>query len=303
MKIFYQFLICIFIILCFFVAKDDLLSIVKNNINLNNTNNKNTIIIDEGIKKNQILEGKVDTPGALKQLISENILNKNANISLLSDKIILFTNIEREKEGLEKLKENKKLDFSAEKKLQDMLDNQYFEHISPTGIGVTDLSKTVNYEYILIGENLAMGNFKNEEELVSAWMKSKGHKENILNKNYTEIGVSIRKGKFDGKDTWMAVQHFGTPTSVCPEVDKLLYGKIAINQEQINQMQNDLNVRRNMITQKVIYEGDTHSEQIEKYNILVNVYNNLIKETEVQIFQYNNIVESFNTCLLGFTNG
>jgi uncharacterized protein YkwD len=302
MKIFYQFLICIFIILCFFVAKDDLLSIVKNNINLNNTNNKNTIIIDEGIKKNQILEGKVDTPGALKQL-SENILNKNANISLLSDKIILFTNIEREKEGLEKLKENKKLDFSAEKKLQDMLDNQYFEHISPTGIGVTDLSKTVNYEYILIGENLAMGNFKNEEELVSAWMKSKGHKENILNKNYTEIGVSIRKGKFDGKDTWMAVQHFGTPTSVCPEVDKLLYGKIAINQEQINQMQNDLNVRRNMITQKVIYEGDTHSEQIEKYNILVNVYNNLIKETEVQIFQYNNIVESFNTCLLGFTNG
>jgi uncharacterized protein YkwD len=48
-------------------------------------------------------------------------------------------------------------------------------------VGVGDLSKEVGYGYILIGENLALGNFKDEESWWKAWMDSPGHRANIFN--------------------------------------------------------------------------------------------------------------------------
>src|SRR6185369_15716694 len=118
--------------------------------------------------------------------------------------------------GLPALKENALLDKAAKKKLDDMFAQQYFEHINPQGKGPSDLAKSVGYDYIAIGENLALGNFKNDAELVQAWMDSPGHRANILNKQYTEIGVAVGQGTYEGKKTWLAVQEFGRPTSSCP---------------------------------------------------------------------------------------
>jgi uncharacterized protein YkwD len=284
MKIFYQILIIIFIALCLYVVKDDFISVIRNissTLPDNKNNNESVVVKKITIKNENIIPGNVNMPGTLKH-IGDNVLNKNNKSILLKNNIIILTNKNRKENGnLNDLKENQKLNLSAEKKLQDMFINQYFEHISPKGLGVVDLSKSVSYEYILIGENLALGDFKNEEALLDAWMKSKGHRANILNKNYTEIGVAVGKGNFDGKSVWMAVQHFGTPMSACIVVDKILYGKILVNQNKINTMAKDFDLRREMIRKNAIYEGNTYFEQVNMYNSLIDIYNNLINKIKL----------------------
>jgi len=266
-------------------------------------NVKSSIIkITEVDKKEKILPGKVDMPGALKY-IDDNILNKNDKIILLKNNIILATNKNRKDNGnLKALKENQKLNLSAEKKLDDMFEGQYFDHISPSGVAISDLSKKVSYDYILIGENLAMGNFKDEASLLDAWMDSPGHRANILNKKYTDLGIAVRKGNFKGQDVWIAVQHFGTSMSACPSIDQVLYTKITINEDQIIKMQNDFNTRRDMINKNVVYEGNTRNEQIDKYNALIDVYNKLLEEIKIDINNYNNQIINFNNCLLLLTS-
>lgn len=295
MKIFYQILFFFFIGLSLFIIRDDVVSVIDNVASYFNKGNESQIIKFDD-KKEVELPKKVVMPGALR--VVNNILNINSDISLSKDKVILLTNEYRKANGnLKALVENNKLDLSAEKKLQDMFDKQYFEHISPTGIGVGDIGEEVGYEYILIGENLAMGNFKDEASLMNAWEASEGHRENIVNKNYTEIGVAVGKGKFEGKNIWMAVQHFGTPRSACPLIDEVLYGTISLNQTELQKMGADLTLRKEMIDKRVVYEGSTYSEQVDKYNSLIIPYNNLVTEIKKEIDNYNNQVRAFNLCL------
>ena len=87
------------------------------------------------------------------------------NSSLTVSGVIFFTNQNRKDNGnLRPLRENELLDRAAEAKLKDMFGKQYFEHESPAGKGPSDLAKAAGYRYILIGENLALGNFKDDED-------------------------------------------------------------------------------------------------------------------------------------------
>ena len=295
MKIFSQIFIILFIALSLFIMKDDVKSAIDKVYSYLNKSNPSSIIKLTD-KKEVPLPGKVDIPGAL--LVVNNLLGGN-NAQLSKDNVILLTNKARLTNGdLPALIENQKLDLSAEKKLQDMFAKQYFEHISPSGIGVADLSSQVGYEYILIGENLAMGNFKDDASLVNAWMGSAGHRANILNVHYTDIGVALGKGVFEGKDIWMAVEHFGAPRSLCPSVDQVLLGMINLNQSNIQGMEDNLTLRLDMINKGVLYEGSTSYEQISKYNNLIDIFNNLIKITKQKIDYYNNQIRAFNLCIL-----
>ncbi|MFA5773318.1 MAG: CAP domain-containing protein [Candidatus Paceibacterota bacterium] len=295
MKKFYQIFIIIFVVLSLFIIKDDIKSAIDKVYSYLNKNNQ-SLVINLIEKKEVQLPGKVDTPGALR--VVNNFLNINSNIILSKDNVIKLTNKERYENGnLPLLTENQKLDLSAEKKLQDMFTSQYFEHVSPKGIGVGDLGEEVGYEYILIGENLALGNFKDDLSLVDAWMASVGHRANILNEHYTEIGVAVGKGNFEGKDIWMAVQHFGTPRSICPIIDQVLFGVIGLDQNKIKEMEENLTLRLDMINKRVLYEGMTYSEQINTYNSLINTYNNLIKDIKQKINDYNNQIRAFNLCI------
>src|SRR3972149_8112399 len=153
---------------------------------------------------------------------------------------IKSTNIQREKNGLTTLSTNSLLNQSTQRKVKDMFSEQYFEHISPQGLDVSDLAENAGYKFILIGENLALGNFLNDEALVQAWMDSPGHRENILNSGYKEIGVAVLKGTYQGKTTWIAVQHFGKPLSDCPQPDTTLKQKIANNKVLLDRMITEL---------------------------------------------------------------
>jgi len=298
MRKYYQIFILIFLLLSFYIAKDDIFSSAQKVLSVINKKGGDPIINLIQREKTKLLNNE-DTPGALR--VVENLINIKDYVILSKDEIINFSNKYREENKLSKLTENQKLNLSAEKKLDDMFNNQYFEHASPNGLGVGDLVKDAGYEYILVGENLAMGNFKDDLALVDAWMASPGHRANILNNRYTEIGVAVKKAKFEGRDIWMSVQHFGVPSSACLSADELLNGVIDIKQSELRAKENDLILRREMIEKGVIYEGKTQNEQIDIYNNLVNIYNNLINEMKEKINIYNEQIKLYNSCVLEIT--
>jgi len=218
---------------------------------------------------------------------------------LTREGVIQWTNIQRAEYGLPPLKESAKLDSSAEIKVEDMLENQYFAHSSPSGVGVKELTEMVGYEFIAIGENLALGNFQNDETLVQGWMDSPGHRENILNIQYQEIGVAVIKGLFKGETTWLAVQHFGLPLSACSQPDETLKTEIEKNQNQIEEFQQTLEALQAEIQIMRPKRGPAYNQKIEQYNAIVSQYNNLVDETKVLISQYNAQVKLFNDCVTG----
>lgn len=318
MKTIYQIIIILLIALSVFLAREDILIVYNKFVAHMNNSVSNLIRNNEIIKtpsKNVINENSTDnvldtsssikTPGALvvKDTISlselSNILNNNSADRFSKLNIIKITNKYRKENGnLPPLVINEKLNFSAQKKLEDIFNKQYFEHISPSGIGVGDLANEVSYEYITIGENLALGNFSNDQALVDAWMASPGHRKNILNNHYSEIGVAVKEGVYEGKKVWVSVQHFGLPKSFCPEVDQVMYGIINITEDQVKKIEEDLAIRKEMIEKRVVYEGLTTNEQISKYNGMVIIYNDLVADLKNKIETYNQQIKDFNACLL-----
>lgn len=212
---------------------------------------------------------------------------------------ITETNNQRVENGLAPLKENAKLDAAAKAKAQDMFEKQYFEHISPTGIGPADLAKSVGYDYLIIGENLALGNFENDKKLVEAWMASPGHRANILNVKYTEIGVAVEKGTYEGHSVWMAVQEFGRPASACPKVDTALKVQIDNYNTQIEEMNKTIEASKaELENMKVTRDNiSEYNSKVNAYNDLIRQYNILIAEAKAAVSVYNNQVSAYNECL------
>ena len=167
----------------------------QNNTNTGNNNNQNN---------NNSNIGNNDKP-------NNNKPNNNQNNNINTDKdnntsndsitgefaafqkeVVRLVNVERQKQGLGKLSLNAKLSNVATLKSQDMINKNYFDHTSPTYGSPFDMMKQFNISYKTAGENIAKGQ-KTPAEVVKAWMNSQGHRENILNKNYTEIGIGVAK--------------------------------------------------------------------------------------------------------------
>jgi uncharacterized protein YkwD len=218
---------------------------------------------------------------------------------LTKEGVIARTNAERAKLGLPALKESINLDASAEAKVLDMFKNQYFAHQSPGGLGVGDLAENAGYDFLIIGENLALGNFENDQALVQAWMDSPGHRANILNANYQEIGVAVQKGIFEGRTTWLAVQHFGKPVSACAQPDAALKIKIENSQKQLSQIQGNLEALRLVLQETNRKNREEYNQKVGQYNDLVSQYNNLSAEIKVFVATYNQEVQAFNSCAQG----
>jgi uncharacterized protein YkwD len=125
--------------------------------------------------------------------------------------VIEATNKVRTQNGEPTFKTNDALNAAANQKAQDMVKSGYWAHISPTGKTPWDFIKENGYFYSMAGENLAR-DFYDVSSMVSAWMASPNHRENILNKEFSEIGVGMAQGNVGGKETIFVVQMFATPT-------------------------------------------------------------------------------------------
>ena len=102
--------------------------------------------------------------------------------------VIDLTNQQRAKNGLPALKADTQLSGVAQKKSQDMAQNNYFSHTSPTYGSPFDMMRDFGVSYKSAGENIAQGQ-RTPQEVVNAWMNSEGHRKNILSNNFTHIGV------------------------------------------------------------------------------------------------------------------
>jgi uncharacterized protein YkwD len=210
--------------------------------------------------------------------------------------VIQWTNAQREEHGLPPLKESANLNDSARLKAEDMFKYQYFEHISPSGAGAGDLAGNSGYEFIAIGENLALGNFEDDKALVQAWMDSPGHRANILNEKYQDIGVSVVEGTFEGRTTWLAVQHFGLSLSSCPSPSQDLKTEIESDQKEIQALQDNLEKLKNEIQGMRPRRGDLYNQKVDEYNVLVSQYNDFIEKAKASVEEYNGQIRAFNKC-------
>ncbi len=229
-----------------------------------------------------------------------NIGGEKTQAVLTKAKIIAQTNIQRYDQavGLLPLLENEKLNEAALAKVNDMFLNQYFEHISLFGVGPGKLVQSFGYDYIVTGENLILGNFKSEKELVQAWMDSPGHKANILNNRYTEIGVAIIKGNYEGNTVWIGVQEFGLPLSACPKPSDSLKNQIDSAKSQLDNLSAQINERRIQLN-NTNPRSEKYNNLVAEYNQLVNRYQSLADESKGFFAQYNNQVNIFNQCVAG----
>lgn len=116
--------------------------------------------------------------------------NTTADAGTLSfeEQVAALVNEQRAANGLSPLTLNAKLSDAARAKSQDMHDNNYFSHTSPTYGSPFAMLTAFGISYSSAGENIAMG-YATPEAVMEAWMNSSGHRANILNASYTQIGV------------------------------------------------------------------------------------------------------------------
>ncbi|MDD5221234.1 MAG: CAP domain-containing protein [Candidatus Pacebacteria bacterium] len=129
--------------------------------------------------------------------------------------LVDLTNTARQEHSLHILKPNFLLEQAAQLKANDMAQKGYFSHNSPEGITPWHWFDEVGYPYTYAGENLAV-NFSDSGVLHQAWLDSPSHKANIVNANFTEIGIGTATGMHKGKEAVFVVQLFGRQGSVAP---------------------------------------------------------------------------------------
>lgn len=130
--------------------------------------------------------------------------------TITSARIVQLTNQERSRAGLNELTVNASLTEAARQKAQNMLDEDYFAHISPSGVTPWFWMSKVGYGYQVAGENLAI-DFVEAENVVTAWMASPTHRDNILHPDYIETGIAALTGEFEGGTSTVVVHMFGLP--------------------------------------------------------------------------------------------
>ena len=146
-------------------------------------------------------------------LVSPSVLGFASNIT--PEKVLEITNQKRAEQGLSPLVINSQLNEAAQRKAGDMFAFNYWSHVSPSGRSPWSFFQEVGYKYLYAGENLAR-DFMDSQAVVEAWMNSATHRDNVLNRNYQEIGLAVVNGTLNGVETTLVVQMFGTPLASTP---------------------------------------------------------------------------------------
>lgn len=244
-------------------------------------------------------------------LSSREVLNVEA--------IITLTNNARALNGLPPLRANLLLNTIAESRAKDMLEKQYFAHVSPTGQQASDIAQSVGYQYKIIAENIGSGDFYTNKKIVDGWMQSPGHKRNILSPEVEEIGAAVLKGRMNGVATYISVQIFGLQsppvsqrTCVAPSKSLIIELKKAeINSlnDQLQRMKQELNAEKESIETDRRYTYDNPQKihslnvKISAYNEKSRWYNRLVADTqgkaavlESMVNTYNRMLQTYNDC-------
>ncbi|MGA9110367.1 MAG: CAP domain-containing protein [Smithella sp.] len=253
--------------------------------------------------------------------IEDSIMSSVSREVLTKDAIITLTNNARAQSGLPPLKDNQLLDAIAESRASDMLEKQYFAHVSPTGQQVSDIAQSVGYRYEVIAENIGSGDFYTNQKIIDNWMQSPGHRRNILSTEVEDIGAAVLKGKMKGVETYITVQIFGLqspPVSehTCVAPSKSLLNDIDLKKAEIETLRDQLSrLKHEIDAEKESIETDRRyvyddNQKIEKLNERIRSldeksrwYNRILEDEKAKssvvgsmIDEYNKITQTYNDC-------
>lgn len=154
-------------------------------------------------------------------------VNSARSLALNARPIIDLTNQTRERLDKPGLEINYALMSAAQAKAEHMVKNRYFAHFAPDGTSPWNFMTNASYSYEVAGENLAITN-EDESAVITGWLNSPTHKENMLSTSYSHIGIGIASyGDYQGnKNTTVIVAMYGAPkrssamTAVAGSVDR-----------------------------------------------------------------------------------
>lgn len=146
--------------------------------------------------------------GIYNSATSGEVLGVESNIT--SSGLLEATNAARKTNGEQPLALNATLSSAARLKVEDMFANQYWSHVSPSGVTPWDWFGKVGYSYSEAGENLAK-NFSTSDAVITAWLQSPSHRANMLKGVFTDVGFATMTSTLDGRTTSIVVALYGTP--------------------------------------------------------------------------------------------
>jgi uncharacterized protein YkwD len=232
--------------------------------------------------------------------------------TLSKEAVATLTNRERTSNGLTNLIENQLLHSIAEERARDMLEKDYFGHVSPTGEQASDVAQRIGYRYKIIAENIASGMFLTNQKIVDGWMQSPGHRKNILSPEVKELGVSVMKGRMGEKETTVAVQIFGlqspvVSTKLCIPPSQRLMNEIEVKKAELRGLNERLDtLRKEMDSEKTVIELDqmlvkkdskkNHdlNVKIKTYNEKSRWHNESLAEIKAKQAVLNSLIEEYN---------
>lgn len=147
---------------------------------------KNEVGISELISANpQIANPAMIIPG-------QKISIPNIDVKTMENQVIKLVNQARVNAGLQPFTANWELSRVSRYKSQDMINKGYFGHTSPTYGSPFTMMQNFGIRFTAAGENIAMGQ-RTAQEVMNTWMNSPGHRANILNPSFNQIGVGLAK--------------------------------------------------------------------------------------------------------------
>lgn len=146
-------------------------------------------------------EAGIITYDAKQKKYIEPALETTIDAKELKDSTVQLVNGQRKLHKAGKLQYDPKLSQIAQVKAEDMVKHNYFDHQSPTYGSVGNMLDRFNYQWKSYGENIAHG-YSSADSVVTAWLNSPGHRTNILNSKFTNIGVGYAIDT-DGKPYWV----------------------------------------------------------------------------------------------------
>jgi len=178
----------------------------KSNPSNNNPTNNNPNNVNKSINNANSTSNTSNSPAksanSASQVPSTQITNSSsAQFRALQIEIINLVNQQRTNAGLKPLSEYSALTSVAMLKAEDLAINNYFDHISPTYGSPGNMIKNKGINYSSAGENIAKGQ-TSAQQVMNDWMNSPGHRANILNNKYTQIGVGIARN-VQGQYVWV----------------------------------------------------------------------------------------------------
>ena len=145
-------------------------------------------------------QGRPEAKTAQNGCANTNLKPTRVNLELVRTAVLCLHNRERARHGLPRLRENPLLRRAAERHTDNMVSERFFDHTSPSGSTMVERIRRTGYtkraRSWALGENIAWGSgsLATAAQIQRSWMKSAGHRANILQRSFREIGIGIESG-------------------------------------------------------------------------------------------------------------